>query len=224
MPKFLAIIPARGGSKGLLRKNLREASGRPLIAWTILAAQSSTLIDHTVLSSDDNEIITAAKQWNCDVPFKRPANLAQDTTSSLEVVLHAISELPGFDYVVLLQPTSPLRSSDDIDSAISLMIHKGAQSCVSLCETSESPFLMRTIREDGSISNVVTAAQEATRRQDLPSTYLLNGAIYIAQIDWLLKNNTFLNNETIGFVMPKDRSIDIDSLDDFNRFKEVIEK
>lgn len=115
--KVLALITARGGSKGLPRKNVLQVAGRPLIAWTIEAALKSNIVDRVVLSSDDNEIIETAKSWGCSVPFRRPAHLANDTASSMQVVLHALEQLPGFDYVILLQPTSPLRTASDIDAA-----------------------------------------------------------------------------------------------------------
>ena len=129
--KVLALITARGGSKGLPRKNVLLAGGKPLIAWTVEAAVSSECIDRVVLTSDDDEIMAAAMAAGCDVPFCRPAHLASDVATSLDVVLHAIDQLPGYEYVVLLQPTSPLRTAADIDAAFELMLETEAPSCVS---------------------------------------------------------------------------------------------
>ena len=120
MPKILAVITARGGSKGLVRKNILDLAGMPLIAWTIQAAKQSKYINRVVLSSDDDEIMTVAEKYGCEVPFRRPAMLASDDASSLDVLFHAIGEVSGYDYVILLQPTSPLRTSTDIDDAFDL--------------------------------------------------------------------------------------------------------
>lgn len=123
-PTFLAIIPARGGSKGVPRKNIRNLAGKPLIAWTIEEAKKSKYINRVILSSDDNEIIEIAKNYNCEVPFVRPKNIAEDNTPGIDPVLHAIKQCPGYDYVVLLQPTSPLRTVEDIDGCIRYMLNK----------------------------------------------------------------------------------------------------
>ena len=122
MPKVLAVIPARGGSKGLVRKNILDLAGIPLIAWTIEAAKRSKYIDRVVLSSDDDEIMAVAKHYGCEVPFRRPSALASDDAASLDVLFHAIEKVPGYDYVILLQPTSPLRTFTDIDSAFEMMM------------------------------------------------------------------------------------------------------
>jgi N-acylneuraminate cytidylyltransferase len=132
----LAVIPARGGSKGVPRKNLRDVAGRPLIAWTIAAARGSSHIDRLVLSSDDEEIMETARRHGCDVPFRRPAELATDEADSMAVVMHAVETLAErYDYVVLLQPTSPLRASADIDGAIATCLRHMAPSCVTVCRT-----------------------------------------------------------------------------------------
>lgn len=123
-PKILAIIPARGGSKGVPRKNIRDLAGKPLIAWTIEEAKKSKYITRLILSSEDEEIIEAAKKYGCEVPFVRPIELAQDNTPGIEPVLHAIEKCPGYDYVLLLQPTSPLRTVEDIDGCIEFLLNK----------------------------------------------------------------------------------------------------
>lgn len=145
--KILAIIPARGGSKGVPRKNIRELAGKPLIAWTIEEAKKSKYIDRLILSTEDDEIIEVAKQYGCEVPFKRPIELAQDDTPGIDPVLHAIEQCPGYDYVVLLQPTSPLRTVDDIDGCIEqLLSSDGTNFCVSVTEPEKSPYWMYTRR------------------------------------------------------------------------------
>src|SRR5688500_10349967 len=136
----LALIPARGGSKGLPGKNLLPVDGRPLLDWTVQAARRSRYIDRVVLSSDDPAIIAAGLAAGCDAPFVRPAELASDTAGTLEVVEHALDRLPGYDVLVLLQPTSPLRTAGDIDGACERMVASGAGSCVSVSLVEQSPY------------------------------------------------------------------------------------
>lgn len=216
--RLLALITARGGSKGLPRKNVLPVGGKPLIAWTISAAIEAEFVDHVVLSSDDDEIIKTAMKWGCTVPFRRPTELASDTASSMDVVLHALDQLPGYDFVVLLQPTSPLRTSRDIDAAFLLLQASGAPSCVSVCEAEQSPYWMYRLAEDGKLEDLLPLPTAAKRRQDLPPVYVLNGAIYIANVDWLRSTKSFLGDGSIAYLMPKERSIDIDTADDFEAF------
>lgn len=220
--RTLAIITARGGSKGLPRKNILETGGKPLIAWTIEAAMGSSVIDQVILSSEDEEIIETAKTWGCSVPFRRPDNLATDTATSIDVVMHAIEQLPEFDYVVLLQPTSPLRTAADIDAAFYQLEIQGAPSCVSVCEAEQSPYLMYLIGERQQLNRLLPPPSGLNRRQDLPTAYILNGAIYIARIDWLRKTKNFISSETVAHVMRKDNSLDIDTPEDFDRFRAII--
>lgn len=219
----LALITARGGSKGLPRKNVLLAGGKPLVAWTVDAAISAECVDRVVLSSDDNEIMAAASAAGCDVPFCRPLHLASDMTTSIDVVLHALNQLPGYEYVVLLQPTSPLRTAADIDAAFELMLERGAPSCVSVCEADQSPYWMYKVTDGNKLQRLLSEVDGVTRRQDLPPIYVLNGAIYIAQIDWLRMNKSFVGEETIAYLMPKERSLDIDTAHDFEIFRSRIE-
>ncbi|VBB05531.1 acylneuraminate cytidylyltransferase [Lucifera butyrica] len=207
----LAIIPARGGSKEIPRKNIAAVGGKPLIVWTIEAAQKSKYIDRLILSSDDDEIMTAARKWGCEVPFKRPPELARDDTPGIEPVLHALTSLPGYDYVVLLQPTSPLRSPEDIDGCIELCVGHRANACVTVTEPDKSPYWMFYTDKQGFLQPVLPMDTIASRRQDLPSVYALNGAVYVAHTSWLLKKKSFLTAETLAYKMPKKRSIDIDT-------------
>ena len=218
--KIIAIIPARGGSKGLPRKNIRLLNGKPLIAWTIEAAHRSRYIDRVILSSEDDEIIAIAKAYNCDVPFKRNSNLATDDTSSIAVVIDALNKCPGYGLVVLLQPTSPLRTTEDIDQALEKLNASNAPACVTVCETEQSPYWMFTLGYEERLKAIVPAVN-FTRRQEIPSTYMLNGAVYVARIKWLLDKKTFITTDTIAHVMPIARSIDIDTEHDFLKSQSI---
>lgn len=221
--RILALITARGGSKGLPRKNLLQAAGLPLIGWTIRAAQQSQVIDRLVLSSDDREIMDVARELGCDVPFCRPAALASDMSSSMDVIIHALDQLPGYDYLVLLQPTSPLRNGSDIAAAVELLQKYDVPSCVSVCEAEQSPYLMYQIGDDERLASLLPSLKTSYRRQDLPPVYILNGAVYVARINWLRETRSFLSPETIAYRMPTERSIDIDTVDDFERFVRIVE-
>jgi CMP-N,N'-diacetyllegionaminic acid synthase len=209
--RVLAIIPARGGSKGVPRKNIREVGGWPLIAWTIEEARKAKYVDRLILSSEDAEIIRVAKEWGCDVPFVRPAELAQDDTPGIDPVLHAASMLPEYDVIVVLQATSPLRIAADIDGCIEHCMTKNAPACVSVTEADQSPFWMFRIGEHGKMQRLIEDGQAYARRQELPLVYVLNGAVYVARRDWLTSRQTFLGEETLGYVMPPERSLDIDT-------------
>ena len=211
----LAVIPARGGSKGLPGKNIMMLAGKPLIAWTIITAKQSKYIDRLVLSSEDDRIIEVAKDWGCEVPFKRPVDLARDDTLGIEPALHALRLIPGFDFVLLLQPTSPLRIVDDIDNVIEACILADADACVSVTEASKNPFWMYYLSQGNKLKPVMGNKNLVDNRQQLPKAYLLNGAIYLAKTNWLIKSKSFLCEETIAYKMPRDRSIDIDDKLDF---------
>lgn len=221
--KVLAIIPARGGSKGVPRKNVRDLAGKPLIAWTIDEARRSRYVDRAVLSSDDEEIIRVARQNGCDVPFVRPAALALDDTPGIAPVLDAIARLPGFDLVVLLQPTSPLRSADDIDACIERCAHSGAPACVSVT-LAQSPYWMFTLGSDARMRHVMEIDKLPERRQDLPPVYALNGAVYVARTTSLVATGTFVGEGTLAHVMPAERSLDIDSELDFECARFLIQR
>ncbi len=210
---IIALIPARGGSKGVPRKNLYQFRGKSLLAHAIHTAQHSQYIDCIVVSSEDDEIIQEAKKQGAQVPFVRPISLAQDETASIDVILHALALLPHYDYVLLLQVTSPLRTAYDIDACIAHCIHNNAPSCVSIVSVEKHPFWMITMEHDGRLKKIFPK-NTVYRRQDLPEVYVPNGAIFIAKSPWLKNSKTFLSDETLGFVMPRERSIDIDTSDD----------
>ncbi len=207
----LALITARGGSKGVQGKNLREVAGRSLLARAIDAARRAETVDRVVLSSEDPEIIAAAIAGGCDVPFVRPAGLAGDEATTMEVVRHALTALPErYDYLVVLQPTSPLRIAADIDGAVVLCCSTGAPACVSVSEPDKAPH-WAFIRDDkGRLSPLIAGGQTIVRRQDLPATMVLNGAVYVARCDWIIGHPEFVGADTVGYVMPKARAVDVD--------------
>ncbi len=217
----LALIPARGGSKGLPGKNIRPAGGKPLIAWTIEAARGARLVDRVVLSSDDAAIIAVAREWGCEAPFVRDARLAADDTPTIDVVLDALGRVPGYPWVVLLQPTSPLRLAADIDGAIGRCAALGAPSCVSVCAVRESPYWMYRLGQDGRLAPLLPGAAP-TRRQDLPPVYAPNGAVYVARADWLARERKFITTDTVAWEMPPERSLDIDTESDLFQLQALL--
>lgn len=213
--KVLAVIPARQGSKGLPGKNTRKLAGKPLVGWTITAAQNSQLIDRLVLSTNDSLAMDYARSVNCEVPFSRTEELSSDTVAGVDVVIDAVNRCPGFDFVVLLQPTSPLRTTEDIDNALRFVMENNATSCISIVQSRSNPHWMYYRNSKHELTQVL-GGQIITRRQDLPLVYEPNGAIYIAEIKNLLDEGSLITTDTVGYEMPRDRSIDIDNLDDFN--------
>lgn len=195
------------------KKNIRMVAGKPLIAWTIGAGLESRYIDRLILSSEDAEIIEVAHKYGCEVPFIRPPYLAEDTTPGIDVLFHAIASLTEhYDYVVYLQPTSPLRLSEDIDGCIEECLLKKAVACVSVTLPNPSPYWMYyRDTESGQLTPVIKTDVDYKRRQDLPQTYALNGAVYVADLNWLERTRNFLTVDTIGYIMPPERSFDVDS-------------
>jgi N-acylneuraminate cytidylyltransferase len=206
----LAIIPARGGSKGLPGKNIKSVGGKPLIAWTIEAATKSKFIDRVVLSSDDEDIINTAKHYGCETPFVRPKELAQDDSPAIDTALHALQQVPHYDITLLLQPTCPLRSSNDIDNALNTMLSKNAKSCVSVTVPDKSPYWMYIINGYNRLKPLLDKKLAAKQRQNLPQVYVLNGAIYAICTDVLLNTRNFVPDGTVPFIMSKEHSVDVD--------------
>lgn len=216
----LAIIPARGGSKGLPGKNIKKLCGKPLIAWSIEQAKSCDNIDRIVVSTDDESIAKVAKKYGTEVPFMRPAELATDAASTVDVIFHVFGwykkhEDFGPEYILLLQPTSPLRAVADIKGAIQTLKDKDARAVVSVCETDHHPWWSNILPEDGNMKNFLRLDILNKRRQELPVFYRLNGAMYLADSDYLLTHNGFIGPNTFAYKMPKERSVDIDSDVDF---------
>ena len=223
--RVLGIIPARGGSKGVPGKNIQVVGGRPLIGWTIEAARASACLDAFLVSTDDEAITAVARAEGADVPFRRAAELATDTATSVDVALDAGRRLPGFDILVLLQPTSPLRTGEDIDAALKLMLTSGAASCASVCEALEHPWLMFARDDQDRLQAFFEPPAGASlRRQDLPKAYVLNGAVYAARMDRLAETRRFfIPGETASYVMPIEKSDDIDTWDDLWRVDKIFQ-
>lgn len=218
--KILAVIPARGGSKRIPRKNIRLLKGKPLISYAITAAFESGLVDKIVVSTEDKEIAQVAHQFGAEVPFIRPVELANHATSSFDVFRHALETIEAIDKTVynialLIQPTTPLVLAEDIVTVIQKLLKTKANSCVSVCEISERPEWMYKIKGHWALpfSNLHNID---TRSQDLPRVYRLNGAIYASKRHIILKKNRLLDrNSLTSIIMPRERSIDIDELIDF---------
>ncbi|CUH82399.1 cytidylyltransferase domain-containing protein [Tropicibacter naphthalenivorans] len=212
----LAVITARGGSKGVPRKNVRPLGGVPLIAWTVRAALEASCVARVIVSTDDAEIAEAARDAGADVPFMRPADLASDTATSVDVMVHALEAVPGYDRAVLLQPTSPFRTGADLDAGFALwQASPGAGGCVSVCEAAESPWLMYGSDAAGRLNRLLPEPPNGTRRQDLPKALVLNGAFYFVDVARFLAERRFLFADSLGFEMPVARSVDIDTAADF---------
>ena len=216
--KVLAIIPARGGSKELPKKNILMAKEKPLIWYSFSSAVKSKNIDRVILSSDDNEIISVAENFGLEAPFKRPKNLADDEASTFDVISHALKKLPGYEYVVLLQPTSPLRTHSDIDDCLEKLELCNAPACVTVVEPKHRPEWMFTVDNKDRLTPVMEKLSMRSRRQDLSKTFSLNGAVYAARVDWLMDKKSFLSEGCIASIMPPERSLDIDTLFDFQLF------
>ena len=213
--KYLAIIPARGGSKRLPRKNVLPLAAKPLIVWSIETALASGAIDKVVVSSDDDEILQVSSAYPVEI-VKRPESLATDTATSFDAIKHVIGLYPKYEYTVLLQPTSPLRTAAHIDEAIKLLEAKQANAVISVCETEHSPLWSNILPEDASMNAFLRDEVLNMRSQDLPAYYRLNGAIYICKTAELLKQNNFLLKENIyAYVMDQKSSVDIDTMMDF---------
>ena len=217
----LGLITARGGSKGLLRKNIRELAGKPLIAWTIEASLKSRSLSRVIVSTEDEEIAGVARKYGAEVPFMRPADLASDDASHISVVRHAVEWLARHDdwspdYAVTLLPTCPLRAAEDIDGAIDLARSRAAEAVVGVTEARDHPFLTRRMSDGGVLEEFVPCDLEYPRRQDLPQAFAINGAVYVNQCRTLSEQTSLVPPGALGFVMPPERSLDIDTAWDFH--------
>lgn len=219
--RVLALISARGGSKGLPGKNIRCLAGKPLIVYSIEAALQAENIDRVVVSTDSQEIADVARQSGAEVPFMRPSELARDDTPSLPVSQHAVAwlrEHEGWscDILAELPPVAPLRTIHDIEAALSMLTESGADSVISLCavEGAYHPYWMKRIDNDRVIP-LMNLPREYTRRQDLPPVYRRNGALIAVWTHVLMEKNSYYGDEIRGYLMPEARSIDIDNELDF---------
>jgi N-acylneuraminate cytidylyltransferase len=221
----LAIIPARGGSKGLPRKNVLDVGGKPMIAWSVESAKRSRYVDRVVLSTDDMEIAAIARRYGCDVPFMRPPEFARDDSLIDAAVIHTLDHLDRqYDYFVLLEPTTPLRTGGDIDACIELCLSRHAPVCISISEPPHSPYWAVTLENGERVKLVFDGALVASRRQELATTYMINGGVYVADTAWYRQHKTFLADETVAYVMPPERSFDIDSMLDLVAVNAILEK
>jgi len=220
---FLAIIPARGGSKRLPHKNSLDLAGKPLIAWSIEAALQTPQITTTLVSSDDEKILDIATQYGAK-KLKRPFELASDTASTNDAIIHAIKNSEETDYIILLQATSPLRDTQDIQNAIKLLEEKDADAIISVCQMEHSPLWANTLEDDCSMENFLSPIVLKSRSQDLQPYYRLNGAIYICKLEKFLEEKSFfLKKNIFAFVMSKEHSIDIDERIDFYLAQTLLE-
>lgn len=221
---FLAIIPARGGSKRLPRKNVLDLKGKPLIAYSIESGLNSKYIDNVVVTSDDDEILTVSKKYGADT-IQRPKELANDTATTFDTIKHTIENSEKYDYIVLLQATSPLRDEKHIDEAIELLESKNADAVVSVCEVDHSPLWLNTLDHTLSMKSFLRDEVLNTRSQDLEKYYRLNGAIYICKTEKLLEEESFLLKDNIfAYRMDRENSIDIDEEIDFEMAEFMMKK
>jgi CMP-N-acetylneuraminic acid synthetase len=215
--RVLGLIPARGGSKGVARKNIRLLCGKPLLQYTATSALAARHLARVVLTTEDDEIAEVGRRCGLDVPFRRPAALAEDTTPMMPVVLHALSVLEQggdvFDAVCLLQPTNPLRRSEDIDGAIELLQRTGADAVISFVDAGEKhPARMKYLAADGRVIDPPFAEEfEGQRRQDLPTVYLREGSIYLTRTTVLKTQESFKGRDCRAWIMPEDRACNIDT-------------
>lgn len=225
--KILTLIPARGGSKGLPGKNIKSLGGKPLIAWTIEEAKKSRYLDKIIISTDHDETAQIARAYGAQVPFMRPKELATDEAKGMDVVLHALDQMKSkegpWDLVMLLQPTSPLRLAQDMDGAVEFLDQKKAQAVISVCRSEHPPFWANTLPPDRCMKDFLGLEIKNKNRQELGDYYRLNGAIYLGSCDYVRAHQGFFGEETFAYVMPPERSVDIDTELDF-QFAEFLMK
>ncbi len=209
------LVTARGGSKGFPNKNMHPLCGKPMILWTLEAAGASKLLSEVLVSTDHPAIADLCRDAGYEVPFIRPSSLAQDDTPHGEVIHHALEwrvstgrSLP--EYLLLLQPTSPLRTAGDIDGAIELARERDADAVVSVCETRAHPEWMKIMDGSGKLKPFLPGGGNGARRQDLSPVYVLNGALYLMKSTLWLRHKTFHVEGALGFIMPRERSVDVD--------------
>lgn len=221
--RVLAIVPARSGSKGLPGKNIRPLHGKPLLAWPILAALGSTHVDRVIISTDSQAFADIATEYGADVPFLRPAPLASDTAPSIGYILHALDELEvteqAYDYVAILEPTSPLTEARDIDAALKQLEAAGAGADaivgVAAMETVHPAFCV-TRSDTGTIAPYGGASfDNLPRRQDLDPVFALDGSLYISTVEAVRARQTFCHNRTLGFVTERHKAFEVDDIVDF---------
>lgn len=213
-PNVLLLIPARGGSKSIPRKNLVDLGGRPLISYAIEAALKAKIPNMVAVTSDDQEILEVAKSCGITTLINRPARLATDKATSVDVALHAHHELGStHKYIAFLQPTAPFVGADDIDGCIKLAQDKQSPSSVTITRASVNPHWCYSMTDGNHLKSFIPGPR-IVRRQDAPPAYYLNGAVFVSTPEFLRENKDFIGKETLGYEMPSERSVDIDEADD----------
>lgn len=213
----LGLITARGGSKGIPRKNVKDLAGKPLIQWTIEPAQESKFIDRLIVSSDSAEILMLSNNLGCET-LPRPEHLARDETSSIDTILHAVDQVsPSYDYLILLQPTSPFRTTSDIDGILQKAVGSDCNVMVSVCRLKTHPMFIYEIIE-GKLRSFQPQRTQL-RRQDTPPVYAHNGALYVAKIPVLISEKTFNLPDTEPYITEGRINLDIDTTDDWEYAK-----
>lgn len=214
--RILAIIPARAGSKGIKNKNIRMINKKPLIYWTINEAKKVSAINKLIVSTDSKKIATIAETYGAAAPFIRPKKFAMDNTLGIKTVLHALHAIDhnNFDYILLLQPTSPLRIAKDINGIINFVIKNNLKSAVSVSSVKDHPELMYELSNSNKLIKSFKNYNSIKIRQRYKKLYRINGALYIAQKKWLIQHKDFLRKETHGYIMPYENSIDVDEIYD----------
>lgn len=225
--KTLGIITARSGSKGIKDKNIRELAGKPLMVYTIESALQSQCIDEVMVSTDSEVYADVARDYGANVPFLRSNKNAADTANSIDVAIEVLNEYEEsnqyFDNVVILQPTSPLRTYENIDEAFKLFYEKDADSVVSVCECEHSPLLCNTLPDNRKMEGFIKE-DNLRRRQDFATYYRLNGAIYISKVNTLRQIKSFYGEGSYAYIMGQEESIDIDTDLDFEYAEFLIKK
>lgn len=218
--RILAVIPARGGSKGIPGKNTIDLCGKPLIAYSIEQAIACPYVDDVIVSTDSEHIRDVALHYGAQVPFLRPSELATDTSKTIDALLYTVERLKeqgsSYDYLLLLQPTQPIREAFHLTEAIEMLIDSKQTSLVSVSPVKEHPILMRTIDTDGHLLSLLNMPS-TVRRQDFPNVYKVNGSIYLNRIDASFHSDTSLNDNLVPYIMDSQYAIDIDSLEDLKQ-------
>lgn len=228
--KVLGLIPARGGSKGIPGKNIKYLQGKPLIAYTIESAKESNLLSRTILSSDDPEIITISRLLGLDVPFTRPSDLASDQSPTLPVIIHALEYLKSigeeYDAVCLLQVTNPFRRSGMIDEAITRLEESGADALISVLPVPHefNPHWVFKPGVDGNLHISTGEEKIIPRRQELPSAYFRDGAIYLTRTEIIMKEKSLYGKKLAYLLGDEDRYVNLDTMDDWFKAEELVKK
>lgn len=227
MDRILAIITARSGSKGLKHKNIKKINGKPLIAYTIEAAKNSGIFMDIIVSTDSEKYADISKEYGASVPFLRSKELSSDTATSIDVILSVIEKMEElgsiYDYFMLLQPTSPLRTSNNIVEAYDLLKQKNANTVVGVCETEHSPLISNTLDPSLLLDKFLDKAKNM-RRQDMPVYYRINGAIYICKVEYFKKYKDFYKEKSYAYIMNKRESVDIDDEIDFKLAEAIMKE